>query len=128
MDAPERAAQWALAVRSTLHASIAAAADCVRAVPAVRRRTRVRILRGPWRAERHQTHGAVLASPQRVWWGSRHPSLRKPPRAGHRSKSGKRGGALAKRMEAVLVESSHPHVSTECPCGAEQTRRGLRPD
>ena len=24
-------------------------------------------------------------------------------------------------MEAVLVESSHPHVSTECPCGAEQT-------
>ena len=102
MDAPERAAQWAFAVRSTLHASIAAAADCVRAVPAVRRRTRVRILRGPWRAERHQTHGAVLASPQRVWWGSRHPSRRKPPRAG-RSKSGKRGGALAKRKPGVVL-------------------------
>ena len=26
-----------------------------------------------------------------------------------------------KRMEAMLVESSHPHVSTEGPCGAEQT-------
>ena len=44
------------------------------------------------------------------------------PRAGHRAKSGKRGGSLAKGMEAVLVKSGHPHMLTVGPCCIEQVQ------
>ena len=47
VDAPGCAAQGAPAVRSTLHGHIAAAADRVRAMPAARRRTRLRVLCSP---------------------------------------------------------------------------------
>ena len=61
VDAPGRAAQGTSAVRSVLlHGGIAAAADRVRAVPAAWRRTRVRILRRPWRAKLLHAHAAVL--------------------------------------------------------------------
>ena len=68
VDAPGCAAQGALAVRSTLYGRIAAAADRVRAMPAARRRTRVRIPCGPRRAKRLHAYGAVLACPQRIGW------------------------------------------------------------
>ena len=77
MDTPVRPAQGALGVRSTLHLGVAVAADCVRAVPPVRRRTRVRIPRWPRRAERMHTHRAILACPQRVGRRSGHPSVGK---------------------------------------------------
>ena len=47
MNTPVRPAQGALGVRSMLHLGIAVAADCVRAVPPARRRTRVCIPRWP---------------------------------------------------------------------------------
>ena len=119
MNTPVRPAQGALAVRSMLYVSIAAAADRVWAVPAVWRCTRARIPRGPRRAERLHAHGAVLARPQRIGWSCRHPPQGEAPRAGHRAKSGKRSGSLAKRMKAVLVKAGHPHVPTVSPCGVD---------
>ena len=119
VDAPGCAAQGALAVRSTLYGRIAAAADRVRAMPAARRRTRARVLCRPRGAEPARAHAAHLTCPQRGGRGSRHPSPRETPRAGHRAKSGKRSGSLAKRMEAVLVKAGHPHVRTVSPCVVE---------
>ena len=111
VNTPMRTAQWALVVRSTLHGSIAAAAHRMRAVPAARRCTRVRVLCRPRRAEPIRAHAALLTCPQRVGRGSRHPPPRETPRAGHRGKRGKRSGSLSKRMDPVLVVARHPHVS-----------------
>ena len=58
MNTPVRPAQGALAVRSTLYVSIAAAADRVWAVPAARWCTRVRILRGGARSGARWMRGA----------------------------------------------------------------------
>ena len=78
VDAPGCAAQGALAVRSTLYGRIAAAADRVRAMPAARRRTRLRVLCRPRGAEPVRAHAAHLTCPQRGGRGSRHPSPREP--------------------------------------------------
>ena len=115
MNTPVRPAQGALGVRSMLHLCIAVAADCVRAVPPARRRTRVCIPRWPWRAELMHTHRAVLACPQRVGRRSGHPSVGKALGSRHRAEDGKRSGSLAKGMEAVLIKPRHPHMLTVSP-------------
>ena len=117
MDTPVRPAQGALGVRSTLHLGVAVAADCVRAVPPVRRRTRVRIPRWPRRAELMHTHRAILACPQRVGRRSGHPSVGKALGSRHRAEDDKRSGSLAKGMEAVLVEAGYQHMLTVSPRG-----------